>query len=628
MATIYGSSSGRKKYTIGSQKGQDFVNNAKAGSTLTGADGSTWTKNRDGSTTIVQNGVSYTVGGASSGSASSKGSSGGVSSGGSYSGSSSGGASGSASGYTGSFRDYSSTPTGTWNPNAPKYTGGNAELDAYLALKSQEYFAAKANNDARGMADANNAANQARNYFGYAAENATADINNTIRNGSPTGTMSGSGGSSNGWTSGGTHQSVSVSSPSGYQSSSSSRPYATDDYGDTDYSVLLNDAMSSGANWQTVQRLLDQRNQKADQKGYNQYKYDSVWQSANNYINSAKNQEQIDQINAYYNQIATQQQAAQQAAVNQVVNQLSGQKGDIEQSYDDLYRQLYIDRRMAEKNLPQQLAAMGISGGLSESTLLGTQTAYTDALRHGEQEKLGALSDIDQAISDARLTGDINIANQAAQLAMNRLQSYSDLVNQLNDQNRWVTEFGANQQQNQIANEQWQQSFNRQQMLDQLSRDDVSYDRKIQIAQYLYENTGDASGFRALGFTDAQIAALENSYALAMQAMTASGNSGSSGNDANSAGYTGGGTYSDQTVVSTPTPFTDERFSMNNAWGNALLDSYVVNTIPDSVIRALSSLENGFSPSSNILSAIQNYYKQGVLTPAQVDYLLNQYGLS
>lgn len=174
---IYGTSSGGKKYTIGSQKGQDFVNNAKPGSTITGADGSTWTKNRDGSTTIIQNGVSYNVGGSSRPSGSSGSSS-------SSSSSSSGG------GYTGGFHDYSK-PSGNWTPNAPKYTGGNAELDAYLALKSQEYYDAKARNDARGMADAHNAANQARNWFGYSAENAREDINSVIMGGSPTGVIGG-----------------------------------------------------------------------------------------------------------------------------------------------------------------------------------------------------------------------------------------------------------------------------------------------------------------------------------------------------------------------------------------------------------------------------------------------------
>ena len=194
---IYGTSSGGKKYTIGSQKGQDFVNNAKPGSTITGADGSTWTKNRDGSTTIVQNGSTYTVpgtsgnisttfkGGSSIGSASS-----GASPSRPTSNRPSGGSSGSSSGgvYTGGFHDYSK-PSGNWAPNAPKYTGGNAELDAYLALKSQEYFAAKANNDARGMADAHNAANQARNWFGYSAEDAREDINKVIMGGSPTGVI-------------------------------------------------------------------------------------------------------------------------------------------------------------------------------------------------------------------------------------------------------------------------------------------------------------------------------------------------------------------------------------------------------------------------------------------------------
>ena len=98
---IYGTSSGGKKYTIGSDKGKEFINSATPGSTITGADGSTWTKNQDGSTTIVQNGVSYNVGGTSKPSGSSG---------------SSGGSSGSS--YTGGFHDYSK-PSGNWTPPLP-----------------------------------------------------------------------------------------------------------------------------------------------------------------------------------------------------------------------------------------------------------------------------------------------------------------------------------------------------------------------------------------------------------------------------------------------------------------------------------------------------------------------------
>ena len=48
----YGTSSSGGSYVIGSDKGQNFVDNAPAGSTMTGGDGSSWTKNPDGSTTI------------------------------------------------------------------------------------------------------------------------------------------------------------------------------------------------------------------------------------------------------------------------------------------------------------------------------------------------------------------------------------------------------------------------------------------------------------------------------------------------------------------------------------------------------------------------------------------------
>lgn len=165
--------------------------------------------------------------------------------------------------------------------------------------------------------------------------------------------------------------------------------YGTDANGQTDYSVLIRDAINAGSDWQKVQDLLNKRTEKAQQNGYYQYMNDELSKLANQYIKDNQYglyQQYMDQMNQQYDQIAAQQQAAQQAAVDQAVNQLTGQKTGIEQSYEDLYRQLYLDRRRAEKNLPQQLAAMGITGGLAEGTALGIQTDYTDALRQGEQQ--------------------------------------------------------------------------------------------------------------------------------------------------------------------------------------------------------------------------------------------------
>lgn len=64
MAFTGYSNSGAAEYNIGSQRGIDFVSNASAGSSITGGDGSVWTKNADGTTSIKRGSDSWTVGNA------------------------------------------------------------------------------------------------------------------------------------------------------------------------------------------------------------------------------------------------------------------------------------------------------------------------------------------------------------------------------------------------------------------------------------------------------------------------------------------------------------------------------------------------------------------------------------
>lgn len=298
------------------------------------------------------------------------------------------------------------------------------------------------------------------------------------------------------------------------------RPYATDDYGDTDYSVLLKDAMQAGAGWETVQSLLDQRVEKAKDKGYTQYLYDDVYQTANDYIKDQQYglyQEYLEELDRQYDALSARQAAESQAAVDQAVGELEGQKAEVEQSYADLYRQLYLDRRRAEKELPQQLAAMGITGGLSESAALGLQTGYSQALSQGEQARLSTLSQMDQAIADARSTGRAAAAQQAGQLAQSRLEQMGEVLTRLQDQRNQYSQLALQSRQTAQQADQQAAQLARQQLLDLLERQDVSYDRKLEAAQYLYENAGDASGFRQLGYTEEQIAALQLAYRQALE---------------------------------------------------------------------------------------------------------------
>lgn len=132
-----------------------------------------------------------------------------------------------------------------------------------------------------------------------------------------------------------------------------------------------------------------------------------------------------------YAQALKEQQAANQAGVEKAVNALEGQKKDTDQSYSNLFRQLYLNKMAAKKNVGQQMAAQGVTGGAAESTLLGMDTQYQEALRQGEESRIAATDELDRAITEAQLTGDITDAELAAANAKERTNSYAAILQNL-----------------------------------------------------------------------------------------------------------------------------------------------------------------------------------------------------
>lgn len=126
---------------------------------------------------------------------------------------------------------------------------------------------------------------------------------------------------------------------------------------------------------------------------------------------------------------------ANDAAVNKAVNDLNAQKVSTDQSYANLFRQLYLDKMKAKKNVNQQLASQGITGGMSESSLLGLDTSYGEALRQGEQERIKTQAELDKAITDTKLTGDVETANAALELAQRGTDSYGGVLQSLINRN-------------------------------------------------------------------------------------------------------------------------------------------------------------------------------------------------
>ena len=273
------------------------------------------------------------------------------------------------------------------------------------------------------------------------------------------------------------------------------------------------------------------------------------------------------------------------------------------QSYSDLFRQLYIDRRMAEKKLPQQMAAMGYTGGLTESSALGLQTDYTEALRQGEQQRVSSMADLDQAITDTELQGDISIADLAAQNAKDKLTTYASLVEALQAQ----------------SNDDRQYEYSK--LLNQMEQDNLDYSKKLAAAQYLFENSGDASGLRQLGYTDSQIAALQKQWTAAQNA---------SGGTAKVAEYKPRLTYAQ--VI--------EQINGGNLTSQVLSDYEYYMGEPlvqkpeeteSSGYRSVSNYVSRIADTTNgtqkAFNYIQNAYLNGTITEAEARTLLRNYGL-
>lgn len=126
-------------------------------------------------------------------------------------------------------------------------------------------------------------------------------------------------------------------------------------------------------------------------------------------------------MSAYYDAL----KAANEAAVQRAIGQLTAQKTTVNDSYDDYARQAYRDKMAAERDIGQYLGARGITGGAAETTILGLSTSYADELRQIEQSRRETLSGLDRAISDARLTGDLNNARAEAEAAKEQAALYA-----------------------------------------------------------------------------------------------------------------------------------------------------------------------------------------------------------
>ena len=87
------------------------------------------------------------------------------------------------------------------------------------------------------------------------------------------------------------------------------------------------------------------------------------------------------------------------AAEEQTRQDTAGQIRALRGEYQDTGRQLYRDYMLRQKALPEQLAARGYTGGLTESGYLRLGNAYAEALAANERARLGQEAAYEQALA-------------------------------------------------------------------------------------------------------------------------------------------------------------------------------------------------------------------------------------
>ena len=108
-----------------------------------------------------------------------------------------------------------------------------------------------------------------------------------------------------------------------------------------------------------------------------------------------------DQYQKMYDDAVKANNDAAKAAAERALAQVEQGIGELGDQYGSLNKQLYRDYMESLRVLPQELAARGYSGGMSESARLGLDTAYGERLNENEAARIAAIMQLRQQGADA-----------------------------------------------------------------------------------------------------------------------------------------------------------------------------------------------------------------------------------
>ena len=135
-----------------------------------------------------------------------------------------------------------------------------------------------------------------------------------------------------------------------------------------------------------------------------------------------------DQYQKMYDDAVKANNDAAKAAAERALAQAEKGVGELGDQYGSLNKQLYRDYMESLRVLPQEMAARGYSGGMSESARLGLDTAYGERLNENEAARIAAIMQLRQQGADAEYQANATRDQANAQAQQNLYANMMNLI--------------------------------------------------------------------------------------------------------------------------------------------------------------------------------------------------------
>ena len=170
--------------------------------------------------------------------------------------------------------------------------------------------------------------------------------------------------------------------------------------------------------------------------------YSQYGANTNGYVGLTKDdiRNQMDDIYANYEDAVAERNAA-------LSSQYREQQRLLENDNKDQQRANYINYMMSLNNAPSQMQAMGINGGVAESTLAGLKSDYMSNYNSAENTFTNAVNQLKISEANALAEGNMEKANMYSQLAQNSLSLQMQAADAQNSYNKWLAEFNLTKEQ-------------------------------------------------------------------------------------------------------------------------------------------------------------------------------------